>query len=248
VAYRAIALARLGDVEAARAEIEEALKIAPQAGSPVKEADIHIAVSMAFYDLGELEKGLQHARIGADLAYGANGLECAAAGFFCVGKGQLERRKFDDALLEFGKSLKIADEANSANFAGYVNMIRGGVAVAEFQQGTATAIDKLRIALNNARSSHDEFAEATMSQELAAALRLLGKREEGRPLLDFAIDYYRTRGMRPYLARALDLDGAFLAESGKPDEAARRHQEAAALRAPLPAPGDVAKGQLPAGA
>jgi class 3 adenylate cyclase/tetratricopeptide (TPR) repeat protein len=240
MAYRAIALARLGDADAARTQIEAALEMATHAGSPVKQADINIAVSMAYYDLGEVEKGLEHARIGAELAYGANGLECATAGFFCVGKGQLERRKLEDALLEFGRSLKIADMANSAGLAGYVNMIRGGVAVAEFQQGTAAAVDKLWTALNNARSSHDEFAEATMSQELANALRQLGRRDEARPLLSSAIEYYRARSMRPYLAKALDLEGEFLSESGKPDDAARFHQEAAALREPLRAPSENA--------
>ncbi len=236
--YRAIALARLGEVDAARSQIEEALRIAPHAGSPVKQADIHIAVSMAFYDLGEIEKGLEHARLGAELAYGADGLECAAAGFFCVGKGQLERRKLEDALLEFGKSLKIADMANSAGLAGYVNMIRGGVAVAEFQQGAAASVDKLRTAINNARSSHDEYSEATMSQELANALRQLGRPDEARTLLGPAIGYYRARGMRPYLAKALDLDSEILAALGKPDEAEKRRHEALAVRLPAPPPGE----------
>ncbi len=80
--YRAVALARLGDFAAARAEIAKALEIAPRAGSPVKEADIHIGAGEAYYDMGEIEKGLEHARIGAELAYNANGFECACAGHF----------------------------------------------------------------------------------------------------------------------------------------------------------------------
>ena len=80
--YRAVALARLGDFDAARAEIAKALEIAPHAGSPVKEADIHIGAGEAYYDMGEIEKGLEHARIGAEMAYNANGFECACAGHF----------------------------------------------------------------------------------------------------------------------------------------------------------------------
>jgi tetratricopeptide (TPR) repeat protein len=228
--FRAIALARLGDFDAARAEIAKALEIAPHAGSPVKEADIHIGASDAYYAMGEIEKGLEHARIGADMAYNAKGFECACAGHFHVGKGQFEKHRFDEALSQFGKSLELADKVKSPGFAGYVNQIKASAATAEFERGSPGAIESLRIALNNARNGHDEFGAASVATHLASALIKLGKNDEAGPLLDSALDYYRPRGMRPYLAGALELAAAMYEQSGKPKDAEKSRKEAARLR------------------
>ncbi|RYE88676.1 MAG: hypothetical protein EOP19_00595, partial [Hyphomicrobiales bacterium] len=55
MAYRAVALARTGDFAAAKQQAEQALEFAPHAGSPVKEADVHIGVAAAYYDMGEFD-------------------------------------------------------------------------------------------------------------------------------------------------------------------------------------------------
>jgi class 3 adenylate cyclase/tetratricopeptide (TPR) repeat protein len=228
--FRAVALARLGDFDAARAEIAKALEMAPRTGSPVKEADIHIGASDAYYAMGEIEKGLEHARIGADMAYNANGFECACSGHFHVGKGQFAKRRFDEALSQFAKSLEIAGRVGSPAFAGYVNQIKASAAQAEFEAGSPSAIDALRAALNNARNGNDEFGAASVAKHLAGALIKLGKNDEAGPLLDSAIEFYRTRAMRPYLAGALELAGTLYEQSGKPDEAEKSRREAAQLR------------------
>ncbi len=231
MAYRAVALARLGDFDAARAQIADALEIAPRAGSPVKEADVHIAVGEAYYVMGEIEKGLEHARIGADLAYNANGFECACAGHFGVGKGQFEKRRIDEALSQYAKSLELAGRVISPGFSGYINHIKASAALAEFEStGSLSAIESLRFALNNARNGHDEFGAATLAQDLAGALIKLGRNDEAGPLLDPAIDYYRQRGMRPFLAGALELAGTLHQQSGRPEEAEKSRREAAQLR------------------
>lgn len=225
-AFLAVALARLGDFDGAKEKIREALEIEPHAGSPVKQADIHIALAMAYYDMGEIDKGLEHAQIGADMAFNAHGIECACAGYFGVGRGNLERRQLDEALIEFGKSLKLAD---SAGWEGYTNLIRGGVAVAEFEQGTESAVDRLRTALNNARSSQDNYAAATMAQQLASALLRLGRLGEAEQLLASALEYFRSRAMLPYLASALGLAATLHEQAGRPDEAASARRESAAI-------------------
>jgi len=228
--FRAVALARLGNFDAARAEIARALEIAPRAGSPVKEADIHIGVADAYYAMVEIEKGLEHARIGADLAYKANGLECACSGFFHVGRGQFEKERIGEALSEYGKSLEIAGRVNSPAFADYINQIKASAAQAEFEQGSLAAIESLRIALNNARNGNDEFGAASVARQLAGALIKLGRNDEAAPLLDSAIEYYRTRNMRPFLAGALELAGTLYDQSGKPQDANKSRSEAAQLR------------------
>src|SRR5262249_40497582 len=151
------------------------LALAPRAGSPVKQADIHIAASMAYYEIGEIEKGLEHARIGAEKAYGAHGLQCACFGFYNVGRGEFEQRRLDEARSDFNRSLELADEGGIGEFA---PLIRADEALVEFEQGEAGALDKLREALANAKSSHEEYSAATLSQKLASALLKLGRCRE----------------------------------------------------------------------
>jgi class 3 adenylate cyclase/tetratricopeptide (TPR) repeat protein len=231
IVFRAIAFARLGNFDAARAEIARALEVAPRVGSPVKEADIHIGIGEAYYAMGEIEKGLEHARIGADMAYNANGLECAASGHFLVGKGQFEKQRFDEALSQYARSLEIANRVTSPGFAGYINQIKANAARAEFERGSPAAIDSLRVALNNAINSQDEFGAATIAKHLASAFLKLGRSDEAAPLLESSIEYYRGRGMRPYLAGALELAGTLYEQSGKPQDAEKSRSEAAKLRA-----------------
>jgi tetratricopeptide (TPR) repeat protein len=227
---RAIAFARLGEFDAARADIAKALELAPRAGSPVKESDIRIGASDAYYAMGEIDKGLEHARIGAAMAYNAGGFECACAGHYYVGKGQFEKRQIDEALSQFTQSLKIASQVNSPAFAGYLNQIQANAAGAEFEKGSLPAIEALRTALGNARTGNDEFGAATIATQLAGALIKLGRHDEAVPLLDAAIDFFRTRGMRPFLAGALELVGTLQEKSGKPQEAEASRREAAKLR------------------
>jgi class 3 adenylate cyclase/tetratricopeptide (TPR) repeat protein len=226
----AIALARLGDFDAARAEIARALELAPRAGAPVKTADIHMGVADAYYTMGEIEKGLENARIGRDMAFNANGLECAVAGHFCVGRGEFEKRQIDEALSQYAKSLQIADGLVSPGFQGFVNRVKASSAQAEFEKGSPAAIEALRAALNNARSGKDEFGAADVSGQLAGALAKLGRHDEAAPLLEAAIDYYRARSMRPYLAGALDLAAALYDKAGKPRQAEASRREAEGLR------------------
>jgi tetratricopeptide (TPR) repeat protein len=233
MAYRAVALARVGEFDAARAQIAAALEAAPHAGSPVKEADVHIAVGMAYYDMGEVEKGMEHERIGAQLAYDAHGYECACVGTFGVGRGHHERHQLDAALSQYRRSLEIATALGPPESAPYLNQIKGSAALAEFERGSPPAIESLRNALNNSRSAHDDFGTAIMSQQLAGALIQLGRYEEAEPLLEEAIAYYRPRAMRPYLAGVLELAGRLHEARGKLEEATRLRREAAELKSSL---------------
>jgi tetratricopeptide (TPR) repeat protein len=119
---------------------------------------------------------------------------------------------------------------NSPAFADYINQIKASAAQAEFEQGSLAAIESLRIALNNARNGNDEFGAASVARQLAGALIKLGRNDEAAPLLDSAIEYYRTRNMRPFLAGALELAGTLYDQSGKPQDANKSRSEAAQLR------------------
>jgi len=225
--YRATALARLGEFEEANALIDEALAMTHSISSPVKQADVHIGASMAYYDMGEIEKGLMHARIGADKAMSANGIECACAGYFGVGRGELDRHNLDDALTEFRRSLKLADAVGMDY---YINLIRAGVGEAEFEKGATESVDKIRGAIDSARSTDDDFVVAALGLPYARALLRLDQATAAREPIAQAIAYFRRMELKPYLANALSVFGDVADALGETDAAADARQEAASLR------------------
>jgi tetratricopeptide (TPR) repeat protein len=204
----------------------------PTTTEPVKQADIHIAVGMALHDLGDLEEGLKHAQLGAQLAEAANGLECACAGYFGAGRVQLNRRHLDEAHDDFIKSMKYA---NLTGFESFLNVVRGGVAMTDFERGRSRDLEGLRIAVNNASAINDGYAAATMSENLASALLKLGRRDEAETALKGSLDYYRGAGMRPFLAKALRLSSDLHEARGDMVAAARDREEANAITADLAA-------------
>ena len=236
MALRAITLARQGKFEEARAQIKVAMEQIPHVDSPVREADIRITSGMALYEMGEFEAGLEQARLGAELAYRVNGMECACFGYFAVGKAELEQHRPEEAEAELSRSLKLAD---IAGFEGYMNMIRGNLAMAQFEQGATTAVDRLRASYDNARALNDDYSAASLGQQLAVALLRLNRTDEAAQIIAFIVNAYREKGMRPSLANALELSARLSDQTGKPEEARRARDEAAELRAaafPVPGP------------
>jgi class 3 adenylate cyclase/tetratricopeptide (TPR) repeat protein len=226
--YRATALARLGRFDEANTLIDEALAMVAKIGSPVKQADVHIGASMAYYDMGEIEKGLMHARIGAERAMSVNGLECACAGYFGVGRGELDKHHIDDALAQFTHSLKLADAVGMDY---YINMIRAGVGEAEFAKGGTTgSVDKMRGAIDSARGADDDFVVAALSMPYARALLRLNRARDAREPIADSVAYFRRTGLKPYLANSLSVAGDVAEALGEADAAAEAREEAASLR------------------
>jgi tetratricopeptide (TPR) repeat protein len=208
----------------------------PHAGSIVRQADVHIAVAMAYYDMGEYEKGLEHARIGGERALSVNGLECACAGFYNVGRGHLSRNELDKALQELKKSLSIAERATTTSVSGLSTAVRGTLALAEFEQGSEAAIERLRASVNEARGNNDTYGASTLSLDLVAALLKLGRHQEAAGPLELALEYFRQADMRPYIARALELAATMHEEAGRAEEAESARREAATMHVPVVAP------------
>jgi hypothetical protein len=228
--YRALALARLGRFDEARAEIDSALALAPHAGSPVKQADIHIGVGMTYYELGDIDKGIEHSRIGAEGAARVNGLQCACVGYYWLGEGEFEKRRLEAARNNFDHSLTLAIGPTMEMMA---NQIRGSVAVTEVEQGSAQAVAKLHEAISNAETLGDPFAVAAMSQRLAAILLRQGRTDEAATALQGAISFYRQRCMLPALAASLELMALIGERAGRADEAQQNRREASATKARL---------------
>ncbi len=230
LAVKAAAHARLGEFDAAEAAAEEALAAADSGGHRVKEADVNIFLAAAYYDMGDLERGLEHARIGAQLADEENAPECACAGFYVMGMGNLERKELSEALAYFARSKHLAD---SSGWRAYVSRIRGGAALAELGQGVGEALDELETALANARADHDDYAVGVLSQRLALAYLERGQPDRGEPHLNDALAYYREAGMKPYEASALDLAARLYGAQGRTDKAAEAQASAEIVRSAI---------------
>jgi tetratricopeptide (TPR) repeat protein len=224
--YKGVALARLGRFEEARAEVEAALELAPRAASPVKEADIHIGAGMAYYEMGDVEKGLLHSQIGAEGALRVNGMQCACAGYFGVGRGEMEQQNFGAALGDLNRSLTMIEGTDMEAFA---NQIKGSLALTQFELGTDGSIADLRSAIRAAYDFGDEYTGITLSQKLARALIRLDQLDEATTLLDGAQRFYRDRNMLPYLQDALELMATLEDKRGNATLAAQHRAEAASL-------------------
>jgi class 3 adenylate cyclase/tetratricopeptide (TPR) repeat protein len=230
LASKAMAHARIGEFDTAEEHAQLALAAAHSGGHRVKEADVHIFLAGTYYDMGDVEKGLEHARIGAQIAAEENAPECACAGFYGVGVGSLERKDLEEAVSYFSRSKRFAD---SAGWRAYLNRIRGGAATAELEQGIDGALGELETALANARADHDEYAAGVLAERLARAQLNRGHPDEAEPYLDAALSYYRTAGMRPYTARALDLAARIHEARGHHDRAEQARSEAEVVRAAI---------------
>jgi class 3 adenylate cyclase/tetratricopeptide (TPR) repeat protein len=207
MASRAHALARLGEFAAAEAGIEEAIEAAPRSGSVVKEADVNIVAGIVYRELGNLGKSLEHARKGAELAESVNAIDCACSGNLELGLTQLARKELEEALDRLHASLDFADRSleMGPGIEGFVNRIRGGVAAAKIELSDPHGLGALETALQNARSDHDEYGDAVISEQLARVSLRLGEAEKADQLLKGPLEYYRRTLMKPYLSRALTL-------------------------------------------
>ncbi len=233
LASSAVAYARVGEFEKARERIAEALAAAPSGGHPVKEADVHLIVGSAFYELGEIEQGLEHARLGAELASSKHAIECACAGFYVVGMGELEKKELDQALGSFDRARTFFDAAHWAGWSGYASRINVGTASVGVERGSAEAIAELEKAIADAISDHDEYSAATASERLARAHYRAGRLDEALQSLTTAMQYYRASRTSPYEARALELEARIHEKAGRAADAERARQRATEIRARL---------------
>jgi tetratricopeptide (TPR) repeat protein len=221
-----MAHARSGEFPPARAAIADALAVAPSGGHKVKEADVHIFVGAAYYDMGELEKGLEHARIGAEMAEAENAMECACAGFYGMGLTNLERSELAEAAGNLNRSLQFAEDSG---WYGFVNRIRGSLAAVASDEDRA--LPEMEEAIASARNEGDRFTAAIVSERLARVHLRRGEPALADEALAPALAYYEESGTRAYEARGLELSARINEALGRPDRGAEARAAAAELRA-----------------
>src|SRR5215207_8196668 len=238
LAKKAIAHARLGEFAEARDAVERAFEVSRKTDSVVNGADVALGSSLAFLDMGDVQRGLEYSRLGTEQAFSASGLECTMYGHYCTGLGNLHSRNPAEAQRAFESALKLlTDHLSELQHSEVLaNEVRAGLAVARFLGGDTGAIDDMERTLANADAVGDDYTVAFIAQALGEAYTQLGDFERAKQYLDTALDYYRRNDMKPYLARGLKSSAKLHEAQGHVAEAERDLAEAERLMEDLSLP------------
>jgi class 3 adenylate cyclase/tetratricopeptide (TPR) repeat protein len=251
LATKGMAHARLGEFAEAQDAIRRAHEEARKTNSLVKEADVAIVSSLAIFDMGDVQRGLEYSQRGTEKALTAHGLECAAAGHYYTGVGNLRTRNLAEAQEAFEAALKLRADHFSEFKGGsdqLVNRIRAGLAVARFFGGRVEAIDDMETSLANADALGDDYTVAFVAQSLGEGYTQLGAFERAKQYLDNALHYYRRNGMKPYLARAMQSLARWHEQQGHASQAKQASAETLRLREELSLPSGPSSGGGPVAA
>jgi class 3 adenylate cyclase/tetratricopeptide (TPR) repeat protein len=223
LATKAMALSRMGEFDAARDYIASALEIAPRVNAPITVADVNTLVALAYFDMGEVERGLEHSHRATEITWSASAMECHVYGLFCTGLGRLQKGDLRDALEAFqqGTNLTALSGASDVN-----NRVRAGLAIAQFAGGRVEALADMEDTLVAARQIGDEYMEAFIAHALGEAHARLEDFERAEGYFQTALDYYARTDQRPYLARSLEALAAMYEQQGRQADASRTRAEA----------------------
>jgi class 3 adenylate cyclase/tetratricopeptide (TPR) repeat protein len=232
LATKAMAHARLGEFAQAQDAIQRAHVAVRKTGSLVKEADVALHSAQAIFDMGDVRLGLEYSQRGMEKALTANGLECAVAGHYATGLGNLQTRNLAEAQQAFEAALKLRRD-HLTEFKGgseqLVNRVHAGLAIARLRSGHFEAIKDVESTLANAEAVSDDYTVAFIAQALGEEYTRLGDFERAKQYLDTALDYYRRNDMRPYLARVLQSQVYWYEQQGRGEEAEQARTEASRL-------------------
>jgi tetratricopeptide (TPR) repeat protein len=204
----------------------------------VNQADVALLAARAFYDMGEVRRGLEHSEWGRETALSAQGLECAMYGYYSTGLGNLQMRNLSEAQQEFESSLKLlTDHLSEIEGSEHViNQVHAGLAITQFLSGRTEAISDMESALANAEAIDDDYTAAIVAQALGEGYTRLGDFERAERYLNTALDYYRRNEMRPYLVRVLQSLAYWYEQQDRDAEAEQARAEAGQVMTELPHP------------
>jgi class 3 adenylate cyclase/tetratricopeptide (TPR) repeat protein len=237
-AKKGIAHARLGEFAEARDAVQRAQEVTRTTDSVMNGADVAVLSSLAFFDMGEVRRGLEYSRRGTELALSGYGLQCAMFGQYCTGIGHLRARNLVEAQRAFESALELLPDfvPELQGREEVANEVHAGLAITQFFSGRTEAINDMERTLANAEAIGDEYSVAFIAQALGEGYTQLGDFELAKQYLDTALDFYRRNDMRPYLARVLQLLGNWYEQQGRGAEAEQARAEARPLMEELSLP------------
>jgi predicted ATPase/class 3 adenylate cyclase len=232
IAMKAMTYGRLGRFAEAREALRASEELVEKINSPVKVADVHSAAAFMYYDMGEMERGIRHSLLAADVAGEVGGYECSLFGSYAAGVGYLQQGTLQQARQAFEDAVRLAD-LSTIGSEWLKNRILAGLAMARAQLGEAAATPDMEERLTKTRDFQDDYTAAQLSHALGDCYIRLGDLEQARAHLDSALDYYRRNDMRPYLPRILASIAALREQEGQADGAIEARDEAARVTAEL---------------
>ena len=239
LAKKAIAHARLGEFAEARDAVEQAFEVSRKTDSVVNGADVALGSSLAFLDMGDVQRGLEYSRLGTEQAFSATGLECTMYGHYCTGLGNLRSRNPAEAQRAFESALKLLTDHLTELQRSEVlaNEVRAGLAVARFLGGDTRGDQRYgKSPWRTPTRVGDDYTVAFIAQALGEAYTQIGDFERARQYLVTAVDYYRRNEMKPYMARVLKSSASLHEAQGHVAEAERELAEAGRLMEELSLP------------
>ena len=238
LAKKAMAHARLGEFAEARDAVKHAQEVTHTTDSVMNGADVALMSSQAFFDMGDVQRGLEYSRRGTEQALSARGLECAMYGHYCTGLGNLHSRNLDEAQRAFDSALELlpyfVPELQGREQV--ANVVHAGLSIARFLGGDTGALNDMESTLANADAVGDDYNAAFIAQALGEGYTQLGDFERAKQYLDTALGYYRRNDMKPYLARVLKSSASLHEAQGHVAEAERELAEAGKLMEELSLP------------
>jgi class 3 adenylate cyclase/tetratricopeptide (TPR) repeat protein len=232
VGLKAIAHARVGEFAAAQTAIDAAFGVAKKTRSALKHAEVWMATGIAYFDMGQVARGLEHTRRGTELALSVGGMACTCYGYYQTGLGSLRLHDTAAAQESFRESAKLL-EAAGVGMEGIEIGVYAGMAITECAAGNSEALEKLENALANARALGDGYAAASMAQVLGERYLQAGELERAEAQLNAALGFYQGNGMWPYVAGSLQSLADLQDKLGRTADAAVSRGEAERLRQSL---------------
>ena len=176
LAKKAMAHARLGEFEEAQDAVTRAQEVTRTTDSVMNGADVAIMSSQAFFDMGDVRRGLEYSRQGTEQAMSASGSECAMYGHYSTGLGNLHSHNLDEAQQEFESALKLLPDfvPELQGREQVANEVRAGLAITQFFRGRTEAINDIKRTLANAEAVGDEYTGAFIAQALGEAYTQMG--------------------------------------------------------------------------
>lgn len=232
IGVKSMAHGRLGEFIQAREAFESALAVVSRIDSPVKEADVLSVGAQMFFDMGDMERGLEFSRRGVERADSVDGYECAAYSVYATGMGYLQGGSWAEAEAVLEEAAQRASV--SRIFSEWLrNRIRAGLAISRSHTSGSAAIADMKACLSRAETFEDYYLVALLSHALGDSALEQGDVERARSYLDAALDYYRRTEMLPYLPGILTSIATLETREGRLESAARTRLEAEQIAAEL---------------
>ena len=219
-------LAQMGNFTGAQDAIRSARQAADRLASPLTELDVDLMAAWACLAMGEIEQALVFGQRSVDKAIATDNMDCICNGLACIGYGNLELHRIQDAASAFEKGIQRSEMSGAM-----IPRLNGqaGLAMTQFINGKIEAVEELEQVVEEMHRYQNEIGAANANLMLGSCFIQIDELKRAKTYLDQSVDYYRQSQLRPFLAKALFLISGLEEKQGKLSEAQIYRAEAGSL-------------------